>query len=379
MKKIRKFIHLNLLILFVLLFFVPSLASGQQPVVRAVLFYSPTCPHCHDVMENALPPIVERYPNQLDIIGIDVSHKVGLELYQASIAAFQIPEDRLGVPTLIVGTNVLVGSIEIAEIFPQIVQTGLSAGGIDWPPIPNLDKVLASQTNPISKISEPAPMTEPASQAPIFIQRFNQDPLANTIAVIVLIGMSISAAAVLINYLQGSSKKFLTAPAWSLPLVSVIGLGIAIYLSYVELTHTTAVCGPVGNCNSVQDSPYAVLFGILPVGVLGIIGYSAILGSWLFSSVGPILYRNFFKIAIWGMAWFGVLFAIYLTFLEPFVIGATCAWCIANSIIMTFILLASTQPAKEALRIDELDELVEIEEEDSVKETFPGKATPPAS
>jgi uncharacterized membrane protein len=222
-------------------------------------------------------------------------------------------------------------------------------------------------------------MTEPASQVPIFIQRFNQDPLANTIAVIVLIGMSISAAAVLINYLQGSSKKFLTAPAWSLPLVSVIGLGIAIYLSYVELTHTTAVCGPVGNCNSVQDSPYAVLFGILPVGVLGIIGYSAILGSWLFSSVGPILYRNFFKIAIWGMAWFGVLFAIYLTFLEPFVIGATCAWCIANSIIMTFILLASTQPAKEALRIDELDELVEIEEEDSVKETFPGKATPPAS
>jgi len=35
------------------------------------------------------------------------------------------------------------------------------------------------------------------------------------------------------------------------------------------------------------------------------------------------------------MAWFGVLFTIYLTFLEPFVIGATCMWCITSAILMT--------------------------------------------
>ncbi len=27
-------------------------------VVRAVLFYSPTCPHCHEVIQNDLPPLI---------------------------------------------------------------------------------------------------------------------------------------------------------------------------------------------------------------------------------------------------------------------------------------------------------------------------------
>ena len=48
------------------------------------------------------------------------------------------------------------------------------------------------------------------------------------------------------------------------------------------------------------------------------------------------------------MAWFGVLFSIYLTFLEPFVIGATCAWCITSAIVMTLIFWVSTGPAKQA-------------------------------
>ena len=49
----------------------------------------------------------------------------------------------------------------------------------------------------------------------------------------------------------------------------------------------------------------------------------------------------------------GVLFSIYLTFLEPFVIGATCAWCITSAIIMTLIFLASTGPAIESLKLQD--------------------------
>ena len=37
----------------------------------------------------------------------------------------------------------------------------------------------------------------------------------------------------------------------------------------------------------------------------------------------------------------GTLFSIYLTFLEPFIIGATCAWCLTSSIIMTVLLWLS--------------------------------------
>jgi uncharacterized membrane protein len=35
-------------------------------------------------------------------------------------------------------------------------------------------------------------------------------------------------------------------------------------------------------------------------------------------------------------------FSIYLTFLEPFVIGASCAWCLTSAVATTLILLAAT-------------------------------------
>jgi uncharacterized membrane protein len=51
------------------------------------------------------------------------------------------------------------------------------------------------------------------------------------------------------------------------------------------------------------------------------------------------------------MCIFGVLFSIYLTFLEPFVIGATCMWCISSAVLMIILLLISTPAAQQALAI----------------------------
>jgi len=330
-----------------------SWASGQQPVIRAVLFFSPTCPNCHKVMNEVLPPLVDQYPGQLDIVGIDVDHPLGSSLYQAAVAQFKIPTDRLGVPTLIVGNNILVGSVEIPEKLPAIIQAGLAAGGIDWPAIPDLSQVLAAQQNgePQSSISVTGQTAQTPNGRPEFINRFMKDPLANSIAVIVLIGMLISCLAVLINYLQGSEHKFITAPAWILPVLAILGAFVAFYLSYIEISNTKAVCGPVGNCNSVQESSYAHLFGLIPIGALGLVGYASILLCWLLQTYGPQKTRKIFAIAIWGMAWFGIFFTIYLTFLEPFVIGATCVWCITSALLMTVIFLLSTQPAKEAMQV----------------------------
>ncbi|MBS3753330.1 MAG: hypothetical protein KGY46_08075 [Anaerolineales bacterium] len=39
---------------------------------------------------------------------------------------------------------------------------------------------------------------------------------------------------------------------------------------------------------------------------------------------------------------FGTFFSMYLTFLEPFVIGATCAWCLTSFLIITAQLWIST-------------------------------------
>jgi uncharacterized membrane protein len=79
---------------------------------------------------------------------------------------------------------------------------------------------------------------------------------------------------------------------------------------------TEAICGPVGNCNSVQGSQYALLFGVIPVGALGLAGYAAILAAWLFRQSGPKSWSKPLSLAIWLFAWFGILFR-FTDLLEP--------------------------------------------------------------
>jgi uncharacterized membrane protein len=128
----------------------------------------------------------------------------------------------------------------------------------------------------------------------------------------------------------------------------VVGLGVSAYMAYVETTQTTAVCGPVGDCNTVQQSEYASLFGVLPIGILGLVGYGLLLLSWAGIRWGQGSVRRLATWALPGLALAGTLFSIYLTFLEPFVIGATCAWCLTSAAVMTLILLLSLPPAEPA-------------------------------
>ncbi|NIO07029.1 MAG: hypothetical protein GTO40_03175, partial [Deltaproteobacteria bacterium] len=55
-------------LLILLLFGGPWSAQAQAPEVHAVLFYSQTCPYCHQVMQVDLPPLLEAYGDQLKIL-----------------------------------------------------------------------------------------------------------------------------------------------------------------------------------------------------------------------------------------------------------------------------------------------------------------------
>lgn len=135
---------------------------------------------------------------------------------------------------------------------------------------------------------------------------------------------------------------------WATPLLALIGLGIATYLAYVETQFATAVCGPVGDCNAVQSSAYARLFGVLPIGALGALGYAAILLAWAWNRWRSDWLADYAPLAIFGMTVFGSLFSLYLTFLEPFVIHAVCAWCLSSAVIMTLLMLLAVGPAMRA-------------------------------
>jgi uncharacterized membrane protein len=55
------------------------------------------------------------------------------------------------------------------------------------------------------------------------------------------------------------------------------------------------------------------------------------------------------------MCIFGVLFSTYLTYLEVFVIHATCSWCITSAVLMILLLWVST-PAVQVILAERWNE-----------------------
>lgn len=297
-------------------------ARANEPVAHGILFFSPTCPYCHVVIDDVLPPLEARYGAQLAIMIIDVSQPDGQAIYRSAVTSFNVPQDRLGVPALAFGDQFLVGSAEIPQLLPTMIAETLAAGGNAWPAIPGFEPPLLEEG--------PLPTPQPLSP-------FQRDPVGNGAAVVMLVIMLISVF-VLARFMRGVSERPLAS--WriqAVPLLSLIGMVVATYLAYVEVSGAEAVCGPVGDCNTVQQSEYAKIFGI-PVGLLGLAGYTVIMLAWAVRQYGSGQAARWAAIALPTMIFGGVIFSIYLTFLEPFVIGATCAWCLASAAIMTALL-----------------------------------------
>jgi uncharacterized membrane protein len=351
----------------------PVLAAQENslPVVHAVLFYSPSCGHCEYVITEVLPPLFDQYGEQLKIIGIDISQPGGRTLFINAAQSFNL--ESAGVPFLVIGDTYLIGSIDIPGKLPGLIEQYLAQGGLDWPPIPGLAEALASAQNTPAATPEPTAEAEPttSSVTPSAIapspttataglilsndtnltvwERLGRDPTGNGLSIIVLVGMLLTLIIGLSSFQRSNSLPRTYSLSWLIPLLCVVGLVIAGYLSYVETNQVEAFCGPVGDCNSVQQSQYARLFGVLPVGVLGIFGYMMILLAWIIGRFTHQHMASYASLALFGMSILGVLFSIYLTFLEPFVIGATCAWCLTSSIIMTALLWLSIKPGKAAI------------------------------
>ena len=77
---------------------------------------------------------------------------------------------------------------------------------------------------------------------------------------------------------------------------------------------------------------------MLPIGVLGLVGYAAIICAWLVGTRARGIASAWAVIALLGLTMGGTLLSAYLTFLEPFVIGATCVWCLTSAIAITVLM-----------------------------------------
>jgi uncharacterized membrane protein len=117
-------------------------------------------------------------------------------------------------------------------------------------------------------------------------------------------------------------------------VLCTVGLGVAAYLTYVHYSGTQPACTAGASCLKVQTSQWSRLAGV-PVALIGLIGYIAILASLLVPD------REETRLITLGLTLTGFGFSAYLTYRELFSIHAICEWCASSAVILTLLLLLS--------------------------------------
>jgi uncharacterized membrane protein len=124
--------------------------------------------------------------------------------------------------------------------------------------------------------------------------------------------------------------------------VALAGVSVAAYLTWAHYSNSTVVCVQGGGCETVQHSSYAEIAGV-PVALLGLVSYSAVLVLVLYDSANA-------RLAAATLAFIGMLFSAYLLALQLFVIHALCIWCVTNDVLIAPALALVT-----GLRLRSLD------------------------
>jgi len=116
--------------------------------------------------------------------------------------------------------------------------------------------------------------------------------------------------------------------------LAAVGLVLAAYLTYVHYAGIKPVCTAGESCIKVQTSQWALLDGV-PVALLGLIGYAAILASLLAPD------REESRLATLALTMIGFGFSGYLTYRELFSIHAVCEECATSAVILTVLFVCA--------------------------------------
>ena len=112
----------------------------------------------------------------------------------------------------------------------------------------------------------------------------------------------------------------------ALIVVSVAGIAVAAYLTYIHYEPKALICTTGGGCETVQDSKYAVLAGI-PIAIFG-------LAAWIVALALTLWNSELARTLTVALALAALAFAAYLVILQLFVIDAICVWCMANDVVL---------------------------------------------
>ena len=121
----------------------------------------------------------------------------------------------------------------------------------------------------------------------------------------------------------------------ALTVLAIFGLLVSAYMTVYKLTQSNAMCLGSGDCSTVNNSRYSEVSGI-PVALIGVAGYAALLGSQVLERRWAFLRENG-PMILFGLALTGFVFTVYLVYVEFALIKAICPFCVASQITMTAI------------------------------------------
>jgi len=124
--------------------------------------------------------------------------------------------------------------------------------------------------------------------------------------------------------------------------VFLAGLGVidGLYLTWVKVSNSSAYCAGIGDCDTVNFSPYADIAGF-PVALLGTGAYLAILFLLLIENRTTYL-KEYAPIGVFGLSLIGVLFSAYLTYVEVAILRAICPYCVISAVLLVLLLCVAT-------------------------------------
>jgi uncharacterized membrane protein len=134
----------------------------------------------------------------------------------------------------------------------------------------------------------------------------------------------------------------------AMALIALIGVFLSLYLTLYKLGYIgTLACGS-GSCEQVQLSKWGDFLG-LPVSAWGV-GYYTLVFALSFAGIqerfaGSERLTN----ALVYLTGAGLLFSIWLTYLELFVIHAICRWCLGSAAITVVLFALAVRPRPGAI------------------------------
>lgn len=118
-------------------------------------------------------------------------------------------------------------------------------------------------------------------------------------------------------------------------ILSALGVLDSAYLTFTKFTSSEVYCANIGDCNAVNNSPYAEIFGV-PIALLGAGAYLLMLGLFWVEEKNEF-WQEYTPIFLFILTLIGVIYSAYLTYVEIAILHKICIYCVFSAIFITLL------------------------------------------